>query len=703
MKWVIRENFSNGFYTIIGLQHFLSPIHFDGNAQFLQSNGIANGFGFVTCEDFSRSINDELNHLRAVRTTPNLVSQIIDENLGFQCNDLTGLFGNSRPYWEWNVIYLVRQLRDEQGLFGWWLFDEPENPQNFWLFGRRHDMSGGVISNHSNNNPGSCPTLNIRPWARLEANANNATPNLLHFFSNLVNDAEQREVNNNRQYRHPSIIDFAEPHLAFSNRYFWSTASNDALTNPERSFNPGNYSGPFDVVGSTCKVPADILSIDASEAYWHMRNNIQGVTPMISTYQKDPNLPLKYLDFINHVNQHDPYVWATMYIAQSQVTDAEGYRALYNNNQNLMPGNDCQQCRMLNERDIIFQLITPLLDGAVGMFHYGYARLPAQNGALDQNGSQLYERIGRAVQNFRQQLLDVVLQQAPKLINNGWQINGFRVESLTDYAIVEADIRGGRSVYNDICHFNNICGNNGWNLNSYTGQFFRRQDPWSVNPIDPNFISHARATINDIPLQAPNASYNLLRGVMHYFNGSNYLFLSNAYDSHVSLNIRVNTRYSSSQVSVANSAFSNNSFFNWDFNINSTSGVTNFNKPFIGNYVTFDVSLGPYEVKIIRLGTSNSLKRLNLSEKKSDVRINEVYPNPSNGSTTIRFSISTPSLVIINIYDVSGRVVKRVMNNQMEGGVHTVDLNTFDLASGVYLYKIQTEGSSIFNRLTIVK
>lgn len=70
------------------------------------------------------------------------------------------------------------------------------------------------------------------------------------------------------------------------------------------------------------------------------------------------------------------------------------------------------------------------------------------------------------------------------------------------------------------------------------------------------------------------------------------------------------------------------------------------------------------------------------------------YPNPFNPSTSIRFDLAERSPVRLDIYDISGRLVKTLVDATLPAGPHTVNWDgTTDLnrsaTSGVYLYKIQ--------------
>jgi hypothetical protein len=65
------------------------------------------------------------------------------------------------------------------------------------------------------------------------------------------------------------------------------------------------------------------------------------------------------------------------------------------------------------------------------------------------------------------------------------------------------------------------------------------------------------------------------------------------------------------------------------------------------------------------------------------------YPNPFNPSTTIEFDLPGPSIVSLKIYDLLGREVATLLDNQqMEEGNQEVNFDAAGLSSGVYFYRL---------------
>ncbi len=79
------------------------------------------------------------------------------------------------------------------------------------------------------------------------------------------------------------------------------------------------------------------------------------------------------------------------------------------------------------------------------------------------------------------------------------------------------------------------------------------------------------------------------------------------------------------------------------------------------------------------------------------------YPNPFNPNTSIKYSVPTPSNVVLKIYDVLGKEVVTLVNEVKQPGFHTVDFNASELASGIYFYRIDAGEFTSVKRMVLVK
>lgn len=72
-----------------------------------------------------------------------------------------------------------------------------------------------------------------------------------------------------------------------------------------------------------------------------------------------------------------------------------------------------------------------------------------------------------------------------------------------------------------------------------------------------------------------------------------------------------------------------------------------------------------------------------------------VYPNPTNGMTTVNFSMNSASDVTVTVSDITGKVVEVLMNETAVLGEQTLSFDAASYASGAYLVKIAAEGSVV--------
>jgi hypothetical protein len=92
-----------------------------------------------------------------------------------------------------------------------------------------------------------------------------------------------------------------------------------------------------------------------------------------------------------------------------------------------------------------------------------------------------------------------------------------------------------------------------------------------------------------------------------------------------------------------------------------------------------------------------------VEEVPNDFALAPNYPNPFNPTTTIEFALPEAVEVSLRVYDVTGRVVARLVEGPMGAGTHRVTFDASALPSGVYLYRIQAGRFTKVQRMILVK
>ena len=77
--------------------------------------------------------------------------------------------------------------------------------------------------------------------------------------------------------------------------------------------------------------------------------------------------------------------------------------------------------------------------------------------------------------------------------------------------------------------------------------------------------------------------------------------------------------------------------------------------------------------------------------KPKDFLLQQNYPNPFNPSTSIQYAISSRQFVTLKVYDLLGREVATLVNEEKPAGAYNVQftMNNVQLSSGIYLYRLQ--------------
>ena len=87
----------------------------------------------------------------------------------------------------------------------------------------------------------------------------------------------------------------------------------------------------------------------------------------------------------------------------------------------------------------------------------------------------------------------------------------------------------------------------------------------------------------------------------------------------------------------------------------------------------------------------------------TEYNIYQNYPNPFNPTTNIKYDVPKNSPVKIRVYDIMGKLVDVLVNQEMEAGSYEVNWNATNRASGVYFYKIEAGEFTKVMRMMLVK
>jgi hypothetical protein len=94
---------------------------------------------------------------------------------------------------------------------------------------------------------------------------------------------------------------------------------------------------------------------------------------------------------------------------------------------------------------------------------------------------------------------------------------------------------------------------------------------------------------------------------------------------------------------------------------------------------------------------------LEVSPTPTQFNLGQNYPNPFNPSTVINYQLSKASQVTLNVYDILGREVAMLVNKLQGPGHYSVDFDAIALPSGVYYYRLTTDGNTSVKKMVLLK
>lgn len=126
------------------------------------------------------------------------------------------------------------------------------------------------------------------------------------------------------------------------------------------------------------------------------------------------------------------------------------------------------------------------------------------------------------------------------------------------------------------------------------------------------------------------------------------------------------------------------------------------------NYARFD----PHQPQAIFAGTAgggiwkldHTFSNMNEPVESPQVfRLDQNFPNPFNPSTSIQFVLEQPGEVSLKIYDIRGAEIAQLASGHYESGFYSIQYSPENMASGTYIYTLNSESSRSVKRMVYLK
>jgi hypothetical protein len=103
-----------------------------------------------------------------------------------------------------------------------------------------------------------------------------------------------------------------------------------------------------------------------------------------------------------------------------------------------------------------------------------------------------------------------------------------------------------------------------------------------------------------------------------------------------------------------------------------------------------------------------SLVELNGSSVPVSFNLEQNYPNPFNAQTLIAFQLPQKEFAELKIFDINGREIRTLINNEVEGGIYKIkwdglDMNGNIVSSGIYFYRLKTKSFISVKKTVMLK
>ena len=128
-----------------------------------------------------------------------------------------------------------------------------------------------------------------------------------------------------------------------------------------------------------------------------------------------------------------------------------------------------------------------------------------------------------------------------------------------------------------------------------------------------------------------------------------------------------------------------------------------FSSPAIGSDGTLYIgtSLSTFFQQHINnlIAVSDNPNSINENGNVNEYRLDQNYPNPFNPSTTIQYSLGNVQFVTLKVYDILGREVAVLVNEEKQPGVHKIVFDASQFSSGIYFYEIRMDNFSLVRKM----
>ncbi len=102
-------------------------------------------------------------------------------------------------------------------------------------------------------------------------------------------------------------------------------------------------------------------------------------------------------------------------------------------------------------------------------------------------------------------------------------------------------------------------------------------------------------------------------------------------------------------------------------------------------------------------GSYNFSNEIEADLSPKEFKLFQNYPNPFNPTTSIQYSVSSNQFVRLKVYDIAGREVATLVNENKQPGIYEAKFDASSLSSGVYIYRLITTDYTDIKKMILLK
>ena len=97
-------------------------------------------------------------------------------------------------------------------------------------------------------------------------------------------------------------------------------------------------------------------------------------------------------------------------------------------------------------------------------------------------------------------------------------------------------------------------------------------------------------------------------------------------------------------------------------------------------------------------GGQSGINDNNIAQKSNLIN----YPNPFSNTTNISYQLPEKSNVNLSVFDITGKVVKTLVNQSQQAGQYNINFDAGNLQSGIYYYRLVTGNRAETGKMIII-